>query len=167
MRLTDWRGNEYGVGDTVIYGRQSGRCVELQEGVVVDIWRVYQNNSYKWVRLEDNEEPPVGTNYAGEVIKNKITTRVKIQPSGNGSRNFGLPPSKCHYFLEDGTEVSSSEWFDLKYQNNPGAGPPRYTPNKDFKGYFSSEKLPHKAVTLTVIENITLVTPREVDHGLS
>lgn len=34
QRITDWRGNEYGVGDTILYPRQSGHSTEIVEGVV-------------------------------------------------------------------------------------------------------------------------------------
>ena len=32
--MKDWRGNEYDVGSTVVYPRQSGRSVTMVEGVV-------------------------------------------------------------------------------------------------------------------------------------
>jgi hypothetical protein len=36
-RLTDWRGNEYGVGSKILYPRSEGRSVEMQEGIVEKI----------------------------------------------------------------------------------------------------------------------------------
>lgn len=39
QRITDWRGNEYGVGDTILYPRQSGHSVEIAEGVVEMIFQ--------------------------------------------------------------------------------------------------------------------------------
>lgn len=39
QRLTDWRGNEYGVGDTILYPRQSGHSTEIVEGVVEMIFQ--------------------------------------------------------------------------------------------------------------------------------
>ncbi|MGZ0151890.1 hypothetical protein ACXJJ3_32870 [Kribbella sp. WER1] len=34
---TDWRGNTYTEGSTVLYPRQSGRCVEMREATVLQI----------------------------------------------------------------------------------------------------------------------------------
>ena len=97
MRVTDWRGNEYGVGDRVVYGRMSGRSVEMQEGVVLDIWETYQDReNYKWRRLAEGETAPSKQRYSRETGKLEPTgepedtlTRVKLQPTGKGSRNFG------------------------------------------------------------------------------
>jgi hypothetical protein len=102
MRLTDWRGNEYGVGDKVIYGRMSGRSVEMQEAVVAEIYRAYQDNeTYKWKRLAEDDEIPFMRIYqqlgpdprgdwgylpTGDPVE--ITVRVRVQPTGKGSRSF-------------------------------------------------------------------------------
>ena len=37
LRLTDWRGVEYGVGSKILYPRSEGRSVEMQEGIVEKI----------------------------------------------------------------------------------------------------------------------------------
>ena len=34
IKLTDWRGVEYGVGSKILYPRSEGRSVEMQEGIV-------------------------------------------------------------------------------------------------------------------------------------
>jgi hypothetical protein len=72
MRLTDWRGNEYGVGDTVIYPRQAGHSVEVKEGVVTDITKFYRDSDYNWQRMPE-ECLTVGNP--------KTEIRVKVQPS--------------------------------------------------------------------------------------
>lgn len=82
MKLTDWRGNEYGVGDTVLYARMSGRSCEISEATVVDIWEAYPDYNLRrgwWVRLQEGQQPPEGK---------RTETRVKVQPNGRGSRNF-------------------------------------------------------------------------------
>jgi hypothetical protein len=47
MRLTDWRGNEYGVGDRVLYSTHHGNQTEIVEGEVLDIREVEQER-YDW-----------------------------------------------------------------------------------------------------------------------
>lgn len=93
MRETDWRGNEYGVGDLVIYARMSGRCVEMVEARVLDIWRVFRNDDWKWERLPDGTRSPKlkGTwNYEtrsyDDIQDPDDELRVKLQPTGKGSR---------------------------------------------------------------------------------
>lgn len=87
--MKDWRGNEYYIGSTVIYPRASGRSVEITEAVVEDIYMVYYHkDKCKWVRVPEGEAPPealVGTNYSGLP---EIKTRVKLKPTGPGSRAF-------------------------------------------------------------------------------
>ncbi|MGW0061429.1 hypothetical protein ACWDTT_16065, partial [Streptosporangium sandarakinum] len=78
ITLTDWRGNTYSVGSNVIYGRMSGRSVELSEGTVIDIWYArYDTVRFKgWTRIDPSE------------ATDKDGLRVKIQPHGPGSRSF-------------------------------------------------------------------------------
>ncbi|WP_282203928.1 hypothetical protein [Kitasatospora fiedleri] len=58
MRLTDWRGAEYGVGDIVLYPRMSGRSCEMQEGTVTDIYvAVRDPETYGWKRLAEGATP--------------------------------------------------------------------------------------------------------------
>ncbi|WP_157536531.1 hypothetical protein [Kitasatospora mediocidica] len=92
MRLTDWRGNEYGVGDTILYARMSGRSCEISEATVVDIWRTYSDKG-RYNRLAEGEEAPSVQifNFATrehETRPARTETRVKVQPNGRGSRDF-------------------------------------------------------------------------------
>lgn len=92
MRLTDWRGNEYGVGDTILYARMSGRSCEISEATVVDIWQAYSDGG-RYNRLAEGDEVPTVQvfNYGTreyETRPARIEVRVKVQPNGRGSRNF-------------------------------------------------------------------------------
>ncbi|GAA4946259.1 hypothetical protein HD597_006786 [Nonomuraea thailandensis] len=89
--LTDWRGNPYTVGTTVFYPRMSDRSCEIQEGVVIDIWdAVYEYGKWRWVRFD-----PANPKHQAEAAKpdGRIVTKVKVQPTGLGSRNFGRADS--------------------------------------------------------------------------
>lgn len=79
MRLTDWRGNEYGIGDLVLYPRMSGRSCEMQEGTVTSVHLVYRDpERWEWKRVADGVEPPEGSD---------TEERVQILPS-RSSRDF-------------------------------------------------------------------------------
>jgi len=96
MKLTDWRGNDYEAGTRVLYGRMSGRCVEIQEAVVLDIWTTYQcPDSYTWKRLDEGQDPPRAKAWDREAREYQDTdefvkteSRVRLQPNGRGSRGF-------------------------------------------------------------------------------
>ena len=60
MGLTDWRDNEYGVGDTILYATSSSGSVTMHEGTVLNI---YEKEKYTW-RTESEKE-----------------TLVKVQPT--------------------------------------------------------------------------------------
>jgi hypothetical protein len=47
MRLTDWRGNEYGVRDTVFYSTRYGDSTEVVEGEVLSI-EEREEERYDW-----------------------------------------------------------------------------------------------------------------------
>lgn len=99
MILTDWRGNDYTIGDTVLYPRTSGRSVEMSEGVVLEIVRGWGGMYNSFTRLAEDEDPPEirqrdGWDHeARETIWTTVTApvvyRVKLKPSGRTSRNFG------------------------------------------------------------------------------
>jgi len=59
LTWTDWRGNDFTVGDTILYARMSGRSCEMAEGVVVDLFVVYRDpDKYKWTRLPEGDPVP-------------------------------------------------------------------------------------------------------------
>ncbi|TDB90942.1 hypothetical protein E1264_03815 [Actinomadura sp. KC216] len=95
MKLTDWRGNEYGVGDLVLYPRMSGRSCEVREARVLDIWQVHYDD-YKWKRWTGEGPEPMKTVFDGwdddgnRVDKevSALETRIKLRPTGRSSRGF-------------------------------------------------------------------------------
>lgn len=135
MKLTDWRGNEYGVGTRVIYARSSGRSVEMQEGTVTKI-------------VEVDGKP-----------------HVSVQPSGRGSRNFGRVTSKMIYRDETGKVRSSKAYYKDVWKENPeprrGWREPyqHWIEDKERAAKWTVETVavPLKETTLTVTQNITVI----------
>ena len=75
--VTDWRGNTYTVGSTVLYPRMSGRSVEMCEATVERIW------------------------WKGEEM------RVSLRPNGRGARGFYRTDTRAVYIDKStGEEVS-------------------------------------------------------------
>jgi hypothetical protein len=146
MKVTDWRGNAYTIGDTVLYPRMSGRSCEMAEATVADIWLTYTSpETYKWVRLKEGQEPPIvwhsgmGENPEDPTGPNiwqrreapaKTELRVRLQPNGRGSRDFYRADS---VFLRDenGSMIRDEDDRAVRVQ------------------------VPIKPVTLTVVENVT------------
>lgn len=63
-RMQDFLGHEYGVGDLVIYGAMSGRCVNMVIGRCVEVYEVFQSpESYKWLKLKDGQAAPFEKRY--------------------------------------------------------------------------------------------------------
>lgn len=59
LTWTDWRGNDYTVGDTIVYAVMSGRSCMMSEGIVDDLWEVYRHpDTGRYTRLADGEEAP-------------------------------------------------------------------------------------------------------------
>lgn len=128
MKLTDWRGNEYGIGDTIFYPRMSGRSCEICEATVMDIWETY-NDGRRWKRLAEGETPPDKEcwNIAERAYESrpaKTEVRVKVQPNGRGSREF--------------------------YRND-------FDYRKTAEGTYERVETGIKPVTLNIIENVTAV----------
>lgn len=97
LHLTDWRGAEYGTGDLVLYPRVSGRCVEMMEGTVVEVYQVYYDDEDRcqWVRLEPDQLAPFEKVYTRDLLERvdgdtrmRTEYRVRIRPTGRGSRDF-------------------------------------------------------------------------------
>lgn len=96
MKLTDWRGNEYGVGSKVLYPRMDGRSCEVREAIVVDVWQVYWGDNYKWERWTDDRPEPMKEVFShwgedGKQVYEEVSaleTRIKLRPTGRSSRGF-------------------------------------------------------------------------------
>ncbi|MBG0818349.1 hypothetical protein [Planomonospora sp. ID82291] len=82
--MTDFRGNPYTVGTTIVYARMSGRSCELQEAVTCDIWRTYRDrDTWTWKRYDAAAAAAVGP-----ITENDLEWRVRAAPTGRGSRGF-------------------------------------------------------------------------------
>lgn len=175
MRLTDWLGTEYGVGDTIVYPVGSGRSVEMQQATVLDIWTVYNcPKDYKWKRLKEGEEVPSKLRWNadtherepnGEPVDTQL--RVRLQPNGKGSRDFHTrTDDKLVYIDPDGNDITYDEMIS-RLEPEHGA---QYTRtddiwlntsrNWDYRdfGYTTRrDAVTPKPVTLINYENITVV----------
>jgi hypothetical protein len=174
MELTDWRGNVYRKGSRVLYAAMSGRSVELQEAVVVEIYTAYMDQkSYKWKKLKEGEEVPYQLcwnpelqDYTPGLDRVKSEVRVKLQPNGRGSRDFHMRNDTAVSYVNR----DSGEEVDWKYISKNYYG----TAEKDQWGYTKDYQAVHnkiaedgwerketyvtpKPVTLTVIDNITVI----------
>ncbi|MEU6778592.1 hypothetical protein ABZ912_05270 [Nonomuraea angiospora] len=126
MTLTDWRGNPYTIGTTIFYPRGSSGSIEIQEGVVLDIWEAVHDvvNFTGWVRF-DPENP---AHQAAEE-KNRAN-RVKVQPTGRSSRptNYRVRRDEHGEVVRDDSGRPEWEQYDVE----------------------------HKPVTLLIVENVTV-----------
>lgn len=91
---TDWRGNTYDVGSTVLYPRMSGRSCEMQEGIVLEI------KKFTDTRYRHEQNPDDGKwYYNSEEFENY---KVKIKPT-RSSRDF----------WRDGSEDYKPVWIHI------------------------------------------------------
>jgi len=130
--LTDWRGNECRVGDLIVYPSMSGRSCEIVEGVVTRIYEAQREwYGFQGIRPENDPWYP----------------RVRVQPTGRGSRSFYRTDHVLEWLDAEGNVV---EWEDAVWDPQTNARLHREAP------------IPLKEVILTVVENVTLLTP---EHG--
>lgn len=86
MRNTDFRGNEYGIGDTVLYPRMSGQSCEIQEGTVLD-FKPFEDTR-RVPNPHFDQYQPADWQHNPSTITEKFTNhKVKIQPTR--STRFG------------------------------------------------------------------------------
>ena len=93
MQMKDFLGNEYGVGDKVLYAAMSGRSVTIVLAEVVSITKHYRNiDKWDWVKIGLDEEVPFRTRWNRETRQDEPTNerveteiRVSVQPL-NSSR---------------------------------------------------------------------------------
>lgn len=75
IKLTDWRGNEYGIGDIVVYPRMFGNSVDLHEATILDIVYMTRDRATGKMRpVEPGEQSTI--------------LRVKVQPNGPSARRY-------------------------------------------------------------------------------
>lgn len=176
MRLTDWLGNEYGVGDTIIYPVMSSRSVEMQQAIVLDIWIAYQcPEDHTGKRLKEGEPVPTKEEFYWErtgdipvrVSKGHkpvdTDIRVRLQPDGKGSRGFYTRRNSETIWVDpDGNDIDYDEMKDrLEAEHGPqfaGPGYPHRWMPRDFGYTTRTEAVTPKSVTLTQgVDNITFI----------
>lgn len=188
MRLTDWQGNEYGVGDTVIYPVMSGRTVSMQQATVLDIWTAYNcPDDYKWKPLKEGEPVPTKEEWDWKVIveadgqprRERVSKghkpvetqlRVKLQPEGKSSRGYSTRTDEVSHWVDP--EGNDIEWrdmyeiilkehdYDMHDWNIPWNE--RKHP-RDFGYDIRRETVTPKPVTLLICDNITFLHKKKVD----
>lgn len=155
MRLTDFLGREFGVGDHVIYAGTSDRSANIVYGTVADIYEVYYSHTtWKWERVPDSGVPDDSSSEDPQ-------TRVKVMPlrgarwkqtrgrtfyvdTRNGKRIDPDAPSgkhilkPSHYVYGDGTELDleaerTKMLADIESRSLPGSWRRRqeYEDNED------------------------------------
>jgi hypothetical protein len=97
--MKDWRGNEYGIGSTVLYAATTGSMPEITEGVVTDIAVMYREpETWKWTRLEQGAQLPRARHWDQETrsyvereepVAHQWRVRVKPLRSSRGSGRTG------------------------------------------------------------------------------
>lgn len=86
--MKDWLGNQYDVGDKVIYAAGSGRSITMVVGEVTRIWGIYRDHdSYEWVALAPGQLPPFQRKWNHDIRdyenlpeREEILTRVQVLP---------------------------------------------------------------------------------------
>lgn len=176
MRLTDWQGNEYGIGDTIVYPVMSGRSVTMQQATVLDIWTVYNcPEDYKWKRLKEGEsvptkeewewdrsgEQPVRVSKGHKPVKTEL--RVKLQPEGKTSRGWSARMDSQHFWVDP--EGNDTTWDAMRnrilddhgYDTHDSHIPFNERKSPEAFGYgHRRETVTPKPVTLINYENITV-----------
>lgn len=93
ITVTDFRGNTFTVGDTVLYPRMSGRSCELQEGVVVELkpfedFRYFDNP--KWG--EEGEPRWVREDFTNHKVRIQPTRSSRFHRTGTDWRGEAVKP---------------------------------------------------------------------------
>jgi len=101
--MTDWLGQAYGVGDTVLYPAMSGRSPQIVMGAVTDIGVWYRGDDYDWVRAGNDAE------LSG---RSQVQTRVMITPERTSRW-------QQHYSGPDGSGEHAAIGFVYKEPQHP------------------------------------------------
>jgi hypothetical protein len=121
MKTTDWQGQEYGPGDTVLYAAMSGRCVTMIKAEVLDIWETYQSDeTWKWERLDKaphDLQIMLREHDAGveREYDKKIHLRVQVKPVGSSrwKQHYGKD-----FYIDNRTGKRIDPWRGTKHWAN-------------------------------------------------
>lgn len=156
LTWTDWRGNDFTVGDTILYARMSGRSCEMAEGIVEDLFVVYNDpDKYKWVRLPENG--PVPTHEVWR-WRNPETGELKWGYGGWGDREG-----------YERVQVTEPVETERRAKIMPTCRTSRFNSYEErHRKFIYDEKAgtgefvdagPRKAISLSVTESITAIVP--------
>jgi hypothetical protein len=135
LTWTDWRGNDFTVGDTVLYARLSGRSCEMAEGVVTDLMVMYRDpDKYEWARLPE-----------GEAVPEKLEWRW-VNPDNPDDLRFRCPQES---WRDSKKQVSVPVENERRAKIMPAMRTSR----------FNSYDKDVQPVTLRVTESITAIVP--------
>jgi hypothetical protein len=185
MRATDWQGNEYGPGDIVLYPAQSGRSVTMVKAEVLDVYRVYHSrDTYKWERViqgktlvwgdEDTElrvqVKPINSSrwkqHHGKDFYVDTRTDKRIDP-WKSARHWKNADEAGDYCTKTGARLDNGYSADdgCPGQRFPAGSNLRYHDELhrrhvsiEFCDYVERRHQATEKVTLTVTENVTLLT---------
>lgn len=100
--MKDWLGNEFGVGDKVIYAAGSGRSITMVVGEVTRVWEVYRDHdNYEWAVLPPGEQAPFKKKWNQDIRdyvdlpeREKTVARVQVKPlrSSRWKQHYGDKP---------------------------------------------------------------------------
>lgn len=151
--MKDWLGNEYDVGDKVIYAAGSGRSITMVLAEVVKIRKVCRDpDSWNWVEIGLDEEAPFKTMWNHDTRQREPTDerettefRVTVQPL-NSSR------WQQHHEQRRFEDKRTGQPIKNPYSEEHWLG----AIDQHFKDHVREIKSPPKPVTLMVTENIVL-----------
>lgn len=75
MRVTDWRGNTYGVGSKVVYPRAWGHSLALQEGLVDAVYLMGPDPAGGWDHVRRPDDPDL-------VVTHEFNSGNRWSPNG-------------------------------------------------------------------------------------
>lgn len=87
----DWRENQIGEGDTVLYPRHIGDSVEVREAVVLEIFRFVRDRA---VYVQ------------GKGVEMRPAYGYRLQPTGNASRRPDAAPPGKPVWITNGENVT-------------------------------------------------------------
>ena len=116
--MKDWLGQEYGVGDKVVYAAMSGRSVTMVLAEVVDMYKVFRNEDFEWQRIGMGEEAPMHTVWQrGEQVEERRETQLRVSLQPLGSSRWEQHSNRTRYI-----DSRTSKGIDPYRGKNHGVG---------------------------------------------
>jgi hypothetical protein len=140
---TDWLGNEYGVGDYVVYGAGSGRSINMVFAKVVE-FKESGNVTLEPLKSSRWEQHAGSSFYIDERTGKRIDPwRAKQHVKSGGHYKHNVT----------GESITVDDYHNLDWRTKERENYTYFS--TVFHDYVKWTKAPTKKVTLTVIQNIT------------